>query len=110
MADKSLSRRPLIIPGGGFTSTPTRTPQRRSRTPEEAIADGFVAIGQVHALRGVTRYGMETLAEVDRRRVEIAAELPEVNELLAGLEVNCARLIAGIQNALVGDGSKTVIL
>lgn len=82
---------------------------RRSRTPEEAVGDIYVAMANVHALRGVTEYGLDTVAAVDRRRQAIAEELPEVNELLAALEINCARLVASVQNRLLNDEREVIL-
>ncbi len=96
---------PLAMP----TTVPRPATARRSRTPEEAVGDMYVAMANVHALRGVTEYGMDTVAAADRRRQQIIEELPEVNELLAALEINCARLVAGIQNRLLNDEREVIL-
>lgn len=101
MGNNTPARRPRYTPSQA--AAPSRSVLRRSQSPEEAMADMYVSLARVHAIKGVSLYGADTIGAVDRRRKELVEELPEANELLWGLEVNAARLIASIQNSLTND-------
>jgi hypothetical protein len=73
------------------------------------MADMWIGMGRVHSIRGVTVYGAETIAAVDRKRQDIVEELPETNELLWALEVNAARLIGSVQNSLLNDHRDVIV-
>lgn len=104
---KSMSPRVRFTPAA--PATPSRTTMSRSRTAEEVIDGMFVAMARVHALEGVTAYGVKSMTAIERMRVEIAEELPEISPIIWALEVNAARLIGQVQSGLLGDTTQVIV-